>query len=148
MRETALAIVAGTGPDDCDRSLGVAGAHTACSDASCGFAGSGDLESVDPRLAALADAGGPAPDHALLPGSPAIDAGDDATCTPLDQRGEARVRSCDLGAVEFAPEARGDALALLALAVARLRGQRRRATAASTANAAAAATAPSGSGSS
>ena len=43
-----------------------------------GLSGSGDLSGVDPLLGALQDNGGPVATHALLPGSPAIDAG------PLD----------------------------------------------------------------
>jgi uncharacterized repeat protein (TIGR01451 family) len=42
--------------------------------------------------------------HALLPGSPAIDAGDDASCLPTDQRGIPRPQGahCDIGAYEAA----------------------------------------------
>jgi hypothetical protein len=63
----------------------------------------------------LADNGGPTPTHALVPGSPAIDAGDtactDANGNPLttDQRGQPRpadgdgdgVATCDIGAFEL-----------------------------------------------
>jgi hypothetical protein len=61
--------------------------------------------SGDPRLAPLADNGGATLTHALLPGSPAIDAAMDGTChLSTDQRGEARPdgkdRLCDLGAYE------------------------------------------------
>jgi len=65
-------------------------------------------------LGPLTDNGGPTPTHALLPGSPAIDAGGQPNCTdalgaPLtrDQRGTSRPlfgqhgRRCDLGAFEF-----------------------------------------------
>jgi CSLREA domain-containing protein len=40
--------------------------------------------------------------HALLPGSPALDAGDDTACPTTDQRGVARPQGphCDIGAVE------------------------------------------------
>ncbi len=65
---------------------------------------------IDPLLAPLADNGGPTPTHALLPGSPAIDAGDPALVagvgdTPrYDQRGEPFSRVAggriDVGAVE------------------------------------------------
>lgn len=44
----------------------------------------------DPKLGPLANNGGPTQTHALLPGSPALDAGDpnfDATALPYDQRG-------------------------------------------------------------
>jgi hypothetical protein len=53
-----------------------------------------------PLLAPLADYGGPTLTHALLPGSPAIDAGA-AGCTPTtDQRDFSRVGNCDVGAFE------------------------------------------------
>jgi predicted outer membrane repeat protein len=51
--------------------------------------GPGDLPNTDPMLGPLQDNGGPTLTHALLPGSPAIDAGDpNFTPPPLyDQRG-------------------------------------------------------------
>jgi parallel beta-helix repeat protein len=62
------------------------------------------LTSSDPMLAPLADNGGPTETMALLPGSPAIDAGG-PTCPAADQRGVARPQGpdCDIGAFEFAP---------------------------------------------
>jgi hypothetical protein len=57
-------------------------------------------------LAALADNGGPTQTHALLPGSPAIDAASD-DCPPpaTDQRGVSRPQGakCDIGAFELVP---------------------------------------------
>ena len=65
---------------------------------------------VDPILGSLADNGGPTFTHALLPGSPAIDAGDDSVLDPplsltTDQRGMPRLRAfhVDIGAFEFEP---------------------------------------------
>lgn len=62
----------------------------------------------DPHLAALADNGGPTRTMALLVGSPAIDAGETATCanlyvSGLDQRGVSRPQgfACDIGAYEL-----------------------------------------------
>jgi len=57
---------------------------------------------IDPRLGPLADNGGPTQTHALLPGSPALDAGDDML-TGLDQRGRPRLSGAhvDIGAYEF-----------------------------------------------
>ena len=54
----------------------------------------------DPKLAPLADNGGPTDTMALLVGSPAIDAG--ADCPASDQRGLSRVvgATCDAGAFE------------------------------------------------
>ena len=65
---------------------------------------------IDPVLGPLLGNGGPTFTHALLPGSPAMDAGDDAACPPADQRRVARpvdgdgngVATCDIGAFEFA----------------------------------------------
>jgi len=60
-----------------------------------------------PLLGPLADNGGPTWTHALLAGSPAIDAADDAACVAppingVDQRGVARPQGvgCDVGAFE------------------------------------------------
>ena len=68
---------------------------------------------VDPLLGSLSDHGGTTLTHALLPGSPAIDSGDDTACASapvshLDQRGKFRpldgngdgLENCDLGAFE------------------------------------------------
>ena len=59
----------------------------------------------DPLLGALGAYGGSTQTFALLPGSPAIDAGDSATCSSVpvsakDQRGVARPAACDIGAFE------------------------------------------------
>jgi hypothetical protein len=79
-------------------------------DGSCG-ASSDPLHFIvaDPNLGPLADNGGPTQTHALLPGSPAIDAGDNSICAAppvnnLDQRGVARPQGvfCDIGAFELA----------------------------------------------
>ena len=68
-------------------------------DDSCG--GPSDMLIADPKLGALADNGGPTMTHALLAGSPAINAG--SSCTvQVDQRYAARDAQCDLGAYEFA----------------------------------------------
>jgi hypothetical protein len=57
-------------------------------------------------LGPLADNGGPTQTHALLPSSPAIDAGDNNGCPPTDQRGVARPSglACDIGAYEVEGE--------------------------------------------
>jgi beta-glucanase (GH16 family) len=75
-------------------------------DATCASAGApGDITSPSPQLGALADNGGPTQTHALLPGSPAIDAAPAATCPATDQRGVARPQGagCDIGAFERGP---------------------------------------------
>ena len=68
----------------------------------CGFGAAGDLANVDPRLGPLQENGGPTPTHALLPGSPAIDTGDDDACPAADQRGVTRPQgtACDRGSYE------------------------------------------------
>jgi len=109
------------------RVLNVSGEHNLSSDGTCGFGGAGDYTNTDPKLDVLADNGGPGPDHELLPGSPAINAGNNSTCTALDQRGNARRGTCDLGSVEYLPEpALGLQLgaALLALGSLARRGNR------------------------
>ena len=66
---------------------------------------------IDPLLGPLQDNGGPTLTHALLSGSPAIDAGDNVGSPPADQRGVTRPQDgdgdgsaiCDIGAYEVAP---------------------------------------------
>jgi len=78
------------------------------SDFSCGLSQTGDLQGTDPLLGPLAENGGWDQTHSLLPGSPAIDAGDDAQCPATDARGINRPFDgdgdgnavCDIGAVE------------------------------------------------
>jgi hypothetical protein len=61
---------------------------------------------IDPLLGPLQDNGGPTPTMALLPGSPALDAGNNAYATLFDQRGPGFPRvlygAIDIGAVELA----------------------------------------------
>jgi hypothetical protein len=83
------------------------------SDASCSFTFKGDMQNTDPLLGPLQDNGGPTDTMALLPGSPAIDAGGNNICDfvyvgGVDQRGWARPIDadldgsaiCDIGAYE------------------------------------------------
>ena len=64
----------------------------------------GNIVGQDPNLGPLADNGGQTWTHALLPGSPAIDAGNDVHCPAQDQRGKERPQPtgghCDMGAYE------------------------------------------------
>ena len=64
-----------------------------------------DLLNVDPRIASLADNGGPTWTHALMTSSPAIDAANTATAPPADQRGVTRPQgmAADIGAFELKP---------------------------------------------
>jgi hypothetical protein len=79
------------------------GGHNLSSDNTCAFTNSGSLNDTDPKLGPLADNGGPTLTMALLAGSPAIDAGDDALAPAYDQRGVKRPQGAhaDLGAFEF-----------------------------------------------
>ena len=71
-------------------------------DATCA-PGTTDQVVPDAVISGLAGNGGPTLTHALLPGSPAIDAGDTAVCPTEDQRGVVRDAACDVGAFELAP---------------------------------------------
>jgi CSLREA domain-containing protein/uncharacterized repeat protein (TIGR01451 family) len=73
----------------------------------CGLSATGDLTNTDPLLGPLQDNGGPTWTHALLPGSPAIGAGDNSACPDTDQRGVPRPQgtTCDIGAYEAADTA-------------------------------------------
>jgi hypothetical protein len=59
----------------------------------------------DVGIDSLADNGGPTQTHALLAGSPAIDAAEDTVCPATDQRGVTRPQGagCDVGSYEFEP---------------------------------------------
>ena len=82
------------------------------SDGTCSLNGPGDMKNIDPLLGPLQNNGGPTQTMALLPGSPAIDAGNPSGCTDgqghllkTDQRGVPRpdkedVAGCDMGAYE------------------------------------------------
>jgi hypothetical protein len=78
------------------------GGYNLSDDNSVPLTAPGSLYGIDAKLGSLADNGGPTKTVALLEGSPAIDAGDDATCPTTDQRGELRPVGihCDIGAFE------------------------------------------------
>ncbi len=101
-------IVANNSPADCFGTITSLG-HNLSSDATCAFAAPGDLNNTSPQLGPLANNGGPTETHALLPGSPAIDAVPPVDCTDssgnpvaTDQRGVARPQGtgCEIGAYE------------------------------------------------
>jgi len=86
--------------------------HNLSDDATCNLDGEDDQDDVDDALIGpLADNEGPTLTHALLDGSPAIDAGDDDACPNNDQRGSVRPADgdengtfiCDIGAFELFP---------------------------------------------
>jgi len=77
--------------------------HNLSSDHSCAFTNLGSLNNTDPKLGSLTNNGGPTLTMALLPGSPAIDGGDDASAPATDQRGFPRPvgAAADIGAFEY-----------------------------------------------
>lgn len=103
-------IIAGNTGGDCSIAQGVlfaSNSHNLIGDGTCS-----PMLSGDPKLGPLQNNGGPTPTMALLPGSPAIDAGDDSALgAPLslttDQRGIGFPRKAgahvDIGAFEVQP---------------------------------------------
>jgi CSLREA domain-containing protein len=117
--EVANSILAGntaSSEPDCGGSVGSGGYNLVGNGTGCsGFApATHDLEGttgalLNPRLGPLAGNGGPTPTHALLAGSPALDAGNPAApgsggaaCQATDQRTTPRPGGprCDIGAFE------------------------------------------------
>ena len=98
---------AGSQPD-CSGVINSAGYNLISSTSDCTFtSGTGDLTNINAGLGLLIGAPGQSKYHPLLPGSPAIDAGNPAGCMgsagllTIDQRGAARVGRCDIGAYEY-----------------------------------------------
>jgi large repetitive protein len=102
-RSTAAA--AATEPSDCAGLIG-SGGHNIESADTCDFDQTGDQQNSDPKVAALADNGGPTATMAIGKESPAFDKGGDA-CEKTDQRGVTRPQfaHCDIGAFELAAPA-------------------------------------------
>lgn len=107
LQNTILARNSATPGPDCANTVLSAGNNLVGDTSGCTFsATSGDqvgsnASPLDPYLAMLADNGGPTLTQALQNISPAIDAGNAATCATSDQRDAARVGTCDIGAFEF-----------------------------------------------
>lgn len=106
----AHSIVAYNSSADCGNVVTSLG-YNLDSDGSCGLTGTGDL-TADPLLGPLQNNGGQTPTHALLPGSPAIDAIPPSVClSARDQRNVPRpqdgngdnIPACDAGAFELRP---------------------------------------------
>ena len=101
-------IAANTGPTgpDCLGNLASEGHNLVQDTSGCTIAGdlTGNITGQAPLLGPLRDNGGPTFTHALLAGSPAIDAGDDSAAPATDQRGVARPQGpqSDIGAFEVA----------------------------------------------
>ena len=105
---------ASTKHPDCSGNVTSNGYNLVQNAAGCALSGSttGNLIGVDPLLGPLQANGGSTRTHALLAGSPAVDAGNPAApgsqpaaCLPVDQRGKQRPdgAACDIGAFESSP---------------------------------------------
>jgi hypothetical protein len=99
---------ADSGSQNCASPL-TSGGYNLDTTTQCGFAGTGDRQSVA-KLGALGNNGGATDTLALLPGSPAINGGNPSGCVDFsanpittDQRGIHRPQGtrCDIGAFEF-----------------------------------------------
>jgi len=118
-------IAANSGASDCFGTIHSTGFNLIESTSGCTVTGdtTGNIVGLDPLLDLLADNGGPTRTHALLPGSPAVDAGStlypgvgSGACADRDQTGAERPTDgdadgwavCDMGAYENP----GDAVAL------------------------------------
>ena len=110
VKNTIIANSTGAAPANCSTAplMNDLGNNLEFPGTSCGFDLASDRQ-ADPLLDPLANNGGLNRTMALIPGSPAIDTGDDVTCaaTPVsgqDQRGENRAvgagAHCDMGAYE------------------------------------------------
>jgi hypothetical protein len=86
----------------CDGTI-ISSGHNLESGNTCGLTGAGDLTNTNPLLGPLQDNGGPTFTHALLEGSPAIDAGINGGVLSTDQRGYPRIwnGTVDIGAYEY-----------------------------------------------
>ncbi len=95
-------------PANCHRPVTSLG-HNLDDGDSCGLSAAGDITNTQALLGPLRDNGGPSWTHALLFSSPAIDAGSQAACPVVDQRGWDRpfdgdhdgAAVCDMGAYEL-----------------------------------------------
>ena len=62
--------------------------------------GCSNVSSSNPLLGVLGDYGGGVQTIPILPGSPALNAGNTSVCPATDQRGKSRFGACDIGAFE------------------------------------------------
>ncbi|MDH5727818.1 MAG: CSLREA domain-containing protein [Gammaproteobacteria bacterium] len=80
--------------------------YNLASDSSCGFDAANDQQAIALMLASLSQNSGDTASHALLAGSPAIDAIDSVDCASMDQRFYQRMSGqCDVGAFELNAQA-------------------------------------------
>jgi len=99
VNNSILANYSGSDDSNCNYDSAIVGSNNLANDESCG---PGFVNSPSILLGPLADNGGSTQTMALLPGSAAIDAGDDDACPITDQRGIVRPQGahCDIGAYE------------------------------------------------
>lgn len=101
-------IIADNGTADCFGSGYTTLGHNLDSDGTCNLDITlNDIPAAAPLLGPLANNGGLTLTHALLPASPAVEAGaSGADCPPADQRGVSRPQGlqCDIGAFELEEE--------------------------------------------
>ncbi len=104
----------GCSGSSCKSGVFVSQGHNLADDATCALTAGGDMADTLANLQPLAANGGPTDTRALLGGTPAVDAGDNANCPNTDQRGSMRpadgnlknTEVCDIGAYElFVPRA-------------------------------------------
>ncbi len=106
-------ILAGNAGGNCGGTIMSDGYNLDTTDA-CALAGPSDLSGMPAMLGPLQNNGGFSETHALLPGSPALETGNDSTCLPTDERGIARPQGlhCDIGAFEAESPATATPLAI------------------------------------
>lgn len=101
-------ILADNSPTDVDGSTQIDGADNIVKIAGANIVVPADTITLDPSLGDLVNNGGPTRTHALLPGSAAIDAGNNDGSFDFDQRGPGFARvvgaAADIGAVESDPD--------------------------------------------
>ncbi len=99
----------GCSGSSCKTGVMVTGGHNLSDDQTCSLNGTGDLVNTFTQLQVLAGNGGPTESMALMKGTPAVDAGDNANCPATDQRGNMRPADgnlrgnmqCDIGSYEL-----------------------------------------------